>query len=94
MATSNFQMQGELLLQQAQNLAQINQNILRVKEDLTGCVGQISSAWQSDTVDKDSYLKKIEEELRKIETLTSALFALSNHLIALAQQIPQHNKGG
>ena len=87
MATSNFEIeQAQQLLAQAQNLSQINQNILRVKEDLTGCVGEISGAWQSDTADKDSYLKKIQEELQKIETLCSALFALSNHLTAFAQQ--------
>ncbi len=87
MATSNFELsQAQLLLEQAQNLSQINQNILRVKENLSECCQQIGSSWQSDTADKDSYLKGIQDDLQKIETLTSAIFSLSNHLTAFAQR--------
>lgn len=95
MATSNFEIQqAEELLSQAQNLAQINQNILRVKEDLTGCCNEISGAWQSDTADKDSYLKSIQQDLQKIETLTTAVFSLSNHLMAFAQRSIQTANNG
>ena len=45
----NFNIQdAQQLLSQAGNLAQVNQNILRVQEQLSQCCEQISSAWQSD----------------------------------------------
>jgi len=76
----------QALLDQAGNIAQINQNILRVKEELVGYCTQISSAWQSDTVDKESYLKILQENLAKVETLCAAVRALSNNLTAYAQR--------
>lgn len=74
------------LLDQAGNVAQIAQNILRVNEELSAYCNQISAAWQSDTADKESYLKVLQENLVKIETLCAALKALSNNLTAYAQQ--------
>lgn len=76
----------QALLDQAGNVAQIAQNILRVQEELNGYCNQISNAWQSDTVDKESYLKVLQSNLAKVETLTAALRALSNNLTAYAQQ--------
>lgn len=76
----------QALLEQAGNVAQLGQNILRVKEELTGYCSQISGAWQSDTVDKESYLKVLQENLVKVETLVAALRALSNNLTAYAQR--------
>lgn len=76
----------QALLEQAGNIAQIGQNILRVNEELSGYCSQISNAWQSDTVDKESYLKVLQDNLVKIETLVAALRALSNNLTAYAQR--------
>lgn len=74
------------LLEQAGNLGQLAQNILRVQEDLNGYCQQISNAWQSDTVDKESYLKTLQTNLTKMSTLVSALRALSNNLTSYAQK--------
>ncbi len=79
----------QALLEQAGNLDQLGQNILRVNEDLTNYCQQIGSAWQSDTADKESYLSVLEENLRKIETLCSALRGLSYNLTYYAQQTIQ-----
>ena len=83
----NFNIQdAQQLLAQAGNLAQVNQNILRVQEQLTQCCDQISGAWQSDTEDKTSYLGNLQKNLGKLQTLTSAITSLSNKLTDFAQQ--------
>lgn len=74
----------QALLEQAGNVAQIAQNILRVQEDLNGYCQQISNAWQSDTQDKESYLSGIQTNLAKTETLVSALMSLSRNLTTYA----------
>ena len=74
------------LIEQAGNVAQLNNNILRVKEDLYESIQRISNSWTSDTVDKETYLKTIKTNLVKIETLGSALRALSNNLIVYANR--------
>ena len=95
MATSNFEIrQAEHLLEQAQAIAQLNQNVLRVQEELTASCAEIRNAWQSDTVDKESYLQGIEKNMQKIGNLTSALFKLSNHLTAFAQKSIQTANNG
>ena len=83
----NFQINDpNALIQQAGNLAQISQNVRRVQEELDACCGRISSAWQSDTVDKESYLKGLQENTRKMQVLSEALTSLSNNLTNFAQQ--------
>lgn len=77
---------ADALIEQAGNVAQLNQNVLRVQEDLSVAVGRIRNSWQSDTVDKETYLKTIETNLSKIGTLCAALKALSNNLIVYANQ--------
>lgn len=74
------------LLEQSGNVAQLAQNILRVKEELYGYCTQISNAWQSDTQDKESYLGTLQTNLTKIDTLVSALKSLSNNLTTYAQR--------
>jgi len=74
------------LIEQAGNVYQLGQNTLRVQEELNSFCYQISSAWQSDTVDKETYLKTLQENLVKIETLVHALTALSNNLNAYAER--------
>ena len=74
------------LIEQAGNVAQLNQNILRVQEDLIAAATRIRNAWTSDTVDKETYLKTIETNLTKIGTLGAALRALSNNLIVYANR--------
>jgi len=83
---NNFDIQdAQLLLSQAGNLEQVNQNILRAQEQLTDCCNQISSAWQSDTEDKSSYLSNLQKNLQKLQTLTSAIHSLSAKLTVFAQ---------
>ena len=77
---------ANMLIEQAGAVAQLNNNILRVQEDLTAATTKIRNAWSSDTADKDTYLKQIETNLTKIQTLCSALRALSNNLIVYANQ--------
>lgn len=82
------------LISQAENLFQFSQNILRSVEDLQGISGQISVAWQSDTVDKESYLKAINESLTKATTLAEAVRQLSVKLNNYAQkQLTTSNNG-
>ena len=76
----------QLLLEQAGNVYQLGQNILRIKEEINGYCQQIGNAWQSDTVDKESYLKNLQVNLSKMETLVAALRSLSNNLTAYAQR--------
>lgn len=84
---NNFNIKdAQLLLTQAGDLAQVNQNVLRVQEQLTDCCNQISSAWQSDTEDKASYLGNLQKNLQKIQTLSAAITSLSNKLTDFAQQ--------
>ena len=77
---------ADALIEQAGNVAQLNQNILRVQEDLLAAATRIRQAWASDTVDKETYLKTIETNLTKMATLASALRALSNNLIVYANR--------
>jgi transposase-like protein len=84
---NNFNIQdAQQLLTQAGNLAQVNQNIMRVQEQLSQCCEQIGNAWQSDTEDKTSYLGNLQKNLSKLQTLTSAIYSLSNKLTDFAQQ--------
>lgn len=84
---NNFDIQdAQLLLSQAGNLEQANQNILRAQEQLSDCCSQISSAWQSNTEDKSSYLSTLQKNLEKLFTLTSAIHSLSGKLTSFAQQ--------
>ena len=76
----------DMLIEQAGAVAQLNNNILRVEEDLQVATSRIRNAWESDTADKDAYLQQIETNLTKIETLCAALRALSNNLIVYANQ--------
>ena len=87
MASNNFNIQdAQTLLTQAGNLAQVNQNILRVQEQLTDCCNQISQAWQSDTEDRISYLSNLEKNLAKMQTLCAAINSLSSKLTDFAEQ--------
>ncbi len=83
----NFEIQdAQRLLSQAGDLAQINQNIMRVKEQLDECIAQVNNAWQSDTQDRESYLSGIQKNIGKIDTLCAAIRSLSNKLNDFAEQ--------
>lgn len=75
----------QALIEQASNVAQLSNNIARVQEDLLVLCQQISKAWQSNTVDKETYLSSLNKSLKKVEGLTLALSALSKNLQAYAQ---------
>lgn len=74
------------LLNQAGSLSQMNTNIMRLKEQISNHCTQISNAWQSETEDKESVLNSLKEDLKKIETLNSALSSLSSKLSYFAQK--------
>jgi len=81
------------LINQAEAILQQTQNILRVVESLYGHSTTIASSWQSDTVDKESYLSSIDSSITKVKTLAGAMRATGNKLIAYArQQIANSNK--
>jgi uncharacterized protein YukE len=83
----NFEIQdAPLLLTQAGDLAQVNQNIARIREQLTDCCNQISNAWQSDTEDKASYLGNLQKNLTTVQQLCNAVGELSNKLTDFAQK--------
>lgn len=87
MASSNFEItDAQNLLVQSGNLAQVNQNILRVQEQLADCSREISNAWQSDTEDRESYLGNLNKNLEKIRTLGAAILSLSNKLTDFAEK--------
>ena len=95
MASTNFEIQdAQRLLAESGELEQLNQNILRVQEQLAECSSQVRGAWQSDTVDKESYLGNLDKNLQKIFTLSGALRSLSSKLNSFAEQsIRQANNG-
>lgn len=80
------------LLNQAGSLSQINTNIMRLKEQISNHCTQISNAWQSETEDKESVLKSLKEDLKKIETLNFALSSLSSKLSYFAQKSINESK--
>lgn len=83
----NFEIQdAHRLLEQAGDLDQVNNNIRAAKENISSCCDQISGAWQSDTVDKDSYLKTIRDNIQKLDTLNSAIKSLGASLRDFATQ--------
>ena len=87
MASTNFEIQdAQRLLAESGELAQVNQNILRVQEQLNDCSSQIRGAWQSDTEDKESYLGNLDKNLQKIITLCGAVRSLSAKLNSFAEQ--------
>ena len=82
---------ADLLLDQAGNLYQLSQNILRVQEDLVAACNKIANAWTSDTVDKESYLTGLNNELNRVSNLAAALNGLSNSLTIYAQEQKKNN---
>ena len=74
------------VLSLAGDLAQYANNVLQVTEDLNASSTQISNAWASDTIDKDSYLKELNANITKLITLTEALSKLSNTLTVYASK--------
>ena len=95
MASENFHIDDAAgLKSQAGELAQINQNIFRVQEQLSDCCAQISQAWQSDTEDRNSYLGNLEKNLQKISTFCAAIKSLSNKLAGFAENALSEEKKG
>ena len=82
----------DALLEQAGDLSQLSSNISNVQGDLLAASTKISNAWASDTVDKETYLKSLNENLGKIATLTTALDGLSKSLTTYAEQQKQNEK--
>lgn len=92
MADNFYIVDANKLLNQAGSLAQMNTNIIRLKEQLSNYSNQISNAWQSETEDKESVLKSLNEDLKRIDTLNSALNSLSKKLSYFAQKSINESK--
>lgn len=83
---------AQSLINQVSNVNQIIENILRAKESITDISNEISNAWASNTIDKNSYLKKLNDNLTKMDTLISSMKSLSVHLQNYAyKQIKNYN---
>lgn len=92
MADNFYIVDANKLLNQAGSLVQMNTNIIRLKEQLSNYSNQISNAWQSETEDKESVLKSLNEDLKRIDTLNSALNSLSKKLSYFAQKSINESK--
>lgn len=84
---------AQSLISQVTNVSQIIENISKTKESLTDISNEISSAWASDTVDKDSYLKKLNDNLVKMNTLILSMKSLSVQLQNYAYKQIKNNNG-
>ena len=78
---------ANLLLDQLGDLQQVQNDILRVKESLSSCCDQIGAAWQSDTIDKQSYLESINKNLYKMDLVNQALNILVADLTSYATDL-------
>lgn len=92
--TDNYQINDiNQLLEQIGNIKQIRQNLYYICADLNANINQIANAWQSDTVDKESYLSTIQKDLQNLETLGNAVNRLNSNLeiFALSAQRISNN---
>ena len=83
---------ADLLLEQAGDLAQMANNISSTSTDLSAANKKIAGAWASDTVDKDSYLKTLNDNITKIQTLVTAISGLSKVLTIYAERHKQNEQ--
>ena len=83
--TDNYQINDiNQLLEQIGNIKQIRQNLYYVCTDLSTNINQIANAWQSDTVDKESYLSTIQKDIQNLDTLCNAISKLNSNLETFA----------
>ena len=76
----------EKLMTQASQVEAVTKVVQTLKEELLSNCNQVSGAWQSETVDKESYLKDLTENIEKLSTLAQALTTLGNRLQTYAQE--------
>lgn len=74
------------LFNQVGDLQQVSNDILRVRENLISQCELISNAWTSSTVDRESYLRNIYNNLERVNNLISAISMLSNELTELGRR--------
>lgn len=93
--TDNYQINDiNLLLEQIGNIKQIRQNIFYLYLDLDANINQIANAWQSDTVDKESYLSTIRKDLQNLDTLCNAVSRLNSNLESFALSAQRISNNG
>lgn len=93
--TDNYQINDiNLLLEQIGNIKQIRQNIFYLYSDLDANINQIANAWQSDTVDKESYLSTIRKDLQNLDTLCNAVSRLNSNLESFALSAQRISNNG
>ncbi len=83
--TSEYKVDASKLLEQAGDLRQVAQNISYTCSDLKQYCNQIASSWKSNTEDRESYLRTLQNNLEDLATLVSATWLLADNLQVYAQ---------
>ena len=77
----------DMLLNQIDNISKINDNINDCCNNLESKFKKIESYWNSDTVDKASYIGEAQKNTNNLITLISAVRKLSQSLNKNAQDL-------
>lgn len=77
----------DMLLSQVENISKINDNINDCCNNLEDKFKKIESYWNSDTVDKASYIGEAQKNTNNLVTLISAVKQLSRSLNVYAQEL-------
>ena len=84
---------AQKLIIQAGRVRTTTASIEKLREELTAELQKVTSAWRSETVDKESYVKELKENIEKLTTLGTALTGLAPKLIEYAyDQIRTSNR--
>ena len=85
MASNNFDVQAQALLNESDEIQQTVNDIGRVIDQLRQNCTAISNAWDSDTSDRDSYLGTLERNLQRVANLCAAAQKLATQLRIFAE---------
>ena len=77
----------DMLLNQIDNISKINDNINDCCNNLESKFKKIESYWNSDTVDKDSYIGEAQKNTNSLVNLISAVKQLNQALNTYAQRL-------
>jgi len=77
---------AQLLLDQVEQMTAVNKTIISLREQMEACIMQISNAWTSNTVDRDSYMSNINRNLVKLESWNTAVTTLAANLNSFANE--------
>ncbi len=77
----------DMLLAQIDNISKINDRINECCSNLDNKFKKIESYWNSDTVDKDSYIGEAQKNTNSLVNLISAVKQLNQALNTYAQRL-------